>query len=148
MSSEKAGKPAPEYALSIRPHWAWLILHGPKHGENRTKNLFRNIPLPTRIFIHATKTRDDISYALDIRLTNTLRKDCPNVLEEIVNGLGGLDNAPAGAIVGEITVTDVHGRKEGCPWCWGPVVYQLAEPVVYDEPIPCRGQLGLWKPHL
>ncbi len=54
-----------------------------------------------------------------------------------------------GAIIGEVDITDCRFRKPmqlgHSPWhdigCWG---FILANAVLYERPIPCRGQMGFF----
>ncbi len=34
------------------------------------------------------------------------------------------------------------------PWFVGKYGFMLANPILYDKPIPCRGQLGFFKPDI
>lgn len=65
------------------------------------------------------------------------------------------DELTYSAIVGEVELVDVVPYDAGLlpddyelpddPWATGPVCWILANPVPYDEPIPCRGQPGIWE---
>ena len=120
-------------ALSIRQPWAWLIVNGYKDIENRTWG-------PTyrgRILIHAGKARQTTDFAAQRQWIETCGIQIP-------------DDLPTGAIVGEATITGVVRDRPGdspptsSPWYEGPVGIMLADPVAYAEPIPNKGQLGLF----
>ena len=48
------------------------------------------------------------------------------------------------AIVGEVTITDCVDISSS-PWFCGPYGFLLSSPVAYKDPIPYRGQLGLFE---
>ena len=122
-------------ALTIRQPWAWAIAEGKKTVENRTQRTNYRGPL----LIHAGIQIDDMA-----RLP------------------GGLTMPPAqmvlGAIIAVADLTDIHkgsakwdngGRTICCPpWGEGMFSYHwmLANVRKLPEPIPCRGQQGLWRP--
>ena len=126
-------------ALSIRQPWAWLIVHGYKDVENRTW------PLPEdmrgqRIYVHAgvkVEWEADTTYIVD-RLK-------PN-MEHVAAFMDtwGRCRMPTGAIVGEATVVR-EARPEESHWYEGPHGFLLRDAVVYDKPIPWRGQLRFFE---
>jgi hypothetical protein len=111
-------------ALSIRQPWAWLIAAGYKDIENRTwRTKFRG-----RIYIHASKDYDP-SFSpskFDIALPTSLA---------------------CGAIIGEVDIVDCVSHSKS-KWFFGPHGLILSNPVLYDTPIPCRGQLRFFEPTL
>ncbi len=122
-------------AISIKQPWAWAILHAGKDVENRTWPF--PLPTPCRLVIHAGK-RDD--------------PEGREYLDSLsLCGLIGTPprDLPLGYLVGEVTVTgcrefqpiDVIGGR----WSFGPWLWELADPVAYPEPIPCRGQLHIFE---
>jgi hypothetical protein len=52
-----------------------------------------------------------------------------------------------GAIIGEVDIIDCVTESKS-PWFVGPYGFTLANPVLYDKPIPCRGMLGFFEPDL
>ncbi len=120
-------------ALSIRQPWSWLIVSGIKDVENRRwHTAFRG-----RIYVHAGKSFDQEGYEYLLRET------------------GGLDlplkvDYQLGALIGEVDIVDCKFRKAFAiafsRWhehgSWG---FILANPVMYEQPIPCKGQLGLFE---
>ena len=128
----------PTLALSIRQPWAWLILHAGKDVENRSRGTsFRG-----RIYVHAGKSYDQ----------GAPREISPLLNNAQLKAMMLYAHLPRvrGAIVGEVDIVDCwppsphfNGGK------WADLVayhWHLANPVAYDQPIPCRGQLGLWAP--
>ena len=133
-------------ALSIRQPWAWLIAKGIKDVENRSwPTDFRG-----RIYIHAG-AKFDTQAMLDNRL-------CPWLAEALIDDETGkqLDELHRnfnrhGAIIGEVDLFDCKYQydlmdNDFCsPWAEsGKYGFYLANAVLYDEPIPCRGQLGFF----
>ena len=118
-------------ALSIKQPWAQLIVDGHKDIENRRwKTTFRG-----RIYVHASKTEDNSGYhwlhgkALDHKLPKL----------ELLLPL------TRGAIIGEVTIVACVTMSNS-PWFFkGSYGYVLANPIAYDVPIPCRGQLGFFE---
>jgi hypothetical protein len=137
-------------ALSIRQPWAWLICTGRKDIENRNWHIHMKPVLnydlePFRIYVHAGKT-----------------PDCPEGIAaawEILNRLHGLSDSSIaiknyeslgrvfGAIIGEVTITGCVGKSDSL-WFCGPYGFTLANPVLYDRPIPYKGQLGFFSVNL
>ncbi len=133
----------PEYALSIKQPWAWLICDGFKDIENRDWRIGRKpgyhdtnfrIELPCRIFVHAGKKLDfeGLNYILERELPGHERIPMVETLDY-------------GAIIGEVTITDCVTESKS-PWFVGKYGFVLSDPVLYDKPVPCRGQLGFFKP--
>jgi hypothetical protein len=50
-----------------------------------------------------------------------------------------------GAIIAEVDVVDCVTHSKS-PWFVGPYGFVLADPILYDEPIRCRGRLGFFEP--
>lgn len=122
-------------ALSIRQPWAWLIAAGIKDVENRTWWT----PVRGRIYIQAGKKFDEEGY------------------NRLISATGGIGyplkvDYKLGAIIGEVDIIDCKFRhaddmpflysKWHDPGYWG---FILANPLMYDYPIPCRGQLGFFE---
>ena len=129
-------------ALSLTQPWAELVVLGEKQWETRSWKTERR----GLIAVHASKNFP--RWAKDLTETDPY----------FVSTLGKypITRIPIGAIVGTVEILkmestnelrDFLGRKEIAfgdyqmdRWGW-----QLANPVKLDEPIPCRGALGLWE---
>jgi hypothetical protein len=114
------------YALSVREPWASLIANGEKTVENRT--WAPRLSLPFRIAIHASCRPDT---ALCRRF--------------------GIDESrlTLGAIIATVDVVDiVTSRRElndlDARYWLGPVGWILRNARKLEQPIRCRGRLGLW----
>lgn len=131
-------------ALTVRQPWAWALALGYKPVENRsTLWKFRG-----RLAIHAAAGVDPWADGM----AN------PLVQGAIREALAGPDRAQAddlfqarGAIIGLVTVLDVHRAVDGCcPSGWAEpadgrkvhMVCSSATPL--PQPVPAVGALGLW----
>ena len=151
-------------ALSIRQPWAWLIVNGYKDIENRNwRTNFRG-----RVYVHAGKRPDweSLEYIEGIMTnwdgrpdafavigpdgTGTIRTIENPYIDHLIGSICRHDPGAAdtlGAIVGEVDIIDCVTESPS-PWFVGPYGFRLVNPVAYDEPIPCRGSLGFFKPCL
>lgn len=128
-------KHRPKKALTIRQPWAWLICKGYKDIENRdwfTK--FRG-----RIYVHAGQSRMTMT---DNNVDYILKRLSENQASEFESAYA---NMTFGAIIGEVDIADCVTESHS-PWFSGKYGYKLANPVLYDNPIPCKGKLGIFKP--
>ena len=116
--------------ISIQQPWAWLILNHGKDLENRSRWNYRH---RGRVLIHAGKRRDD-----DTSRFKAQRDYIASLGIEIPA------NLPTGAIVGEATITGVVTESDS-PWFEGPTAITLSDPVAYADPVPYRGQLGIFQ---
>lgn len=126
-------------ALTLKQPWAWAVAHVGKDVENRTWKPPQSI-IGQRIAIHAGRGFDRES------LSNRAIKNCvlPATFEH-------------GAIVAITTVLTFQ-HETGFPhgpgrfpksdraywWFTGPYGWWLTRTITLPEPIPCRGQQGLW----
>lgn len=164
MTSRTAARDARNIpALSIRQPWAWLILHAGKDVENRTWASRYRGPL----LVHAGKRPDTEAYlaAFDAKKHGTTPPDWLKPCVETLNQLTWpRDPAPTGAFVGVVDLVDVH-HDTTCHSCnlarpctdrvcspWAECLLgsnwhrRLVNPRPLIEPIPYRGQLGLFHP--
>ncbi len=132
----------PPKALSCTQPWATLVVLGEKLWETRTWRTKYRGPLA----IHAAKTFP--------RAAKRLAETDPYYVTTL--GKYPIRWMPLGAIIGTVDLVEIErveavvgvviGRKEAAfgdyspgRWAW-----QFAHPVVFDEPVPWRGALGLW----
>ena len=114
-------------ALSIRQPWAWLVVNGYKDIENRTWSS----PFRGRIYVHAGQ--------------RMIADDYPEQRDYIHrSGIIIPESLGRGAIVGEVTITGCVDLSDS-PWFCGPYGFTLADPVAYERPIACRGQLDFFE---
>jgi hypothetical protein len=128
-------------ALSLTQPMAWAIFHG-KDVENRTwPTKFRG-----RVMIHASKGFDKHHYnlialgGLAVLLDEPLPEPADFVHE---------------AIIGEVDIIDCKYRVgdeiDSLYSIWamrGQYGFVLANPQLYEKPIPCRGFLGFFEPDI
>jgi hypothetical protein len=135
-------------ALSIKQPWAWLICAGYKDIENRDWYLhmppFFDYPpyaknVPKRIYVHAGKQMDlEAGEYIAERLSRLQSLELVNAFR---------DGLPLGALIGEVDITGCVTESKS-PWFVGKYGFTLANPVLYDKPIPYRGQLGFFEVEL
>ncbi len=132
-------------ALSIRQPWAYLVAAGYKDIENRNWKINRksnyglykseradfSLQLPSRIYVHAGK---EIDHKCHITQGETYANLITMPLEKFT----------LGAIIGEVDIIDCVTESKS-PWFIGRYGFVLANPVLYDKPIPYRGQLGFFE---
>ncbi len=132
----------PPKALTLTQPWATLVVLGEKAWETRSWRTKYRGP----IAIHAARNYPRSAQRLsetDAYYVTTLGKYPITWL-------------PLGAIIGTVELVEIErveavvgvviGRKEEAfgdyspgRWAW-----QLANPMIFDEPMPWRGALGLW----
>jgi len=140
----------PIYALSIKQPWAWLICKGFKDIENRDWPIGRNpnyglhqsqkanfrIELPQRIYVHAGLSKSEITQETIDFIWSIIK----------VDGIKEYNKSTLdyGAIIGEVTITGCVTESKS-PWFVGKYGFTLIDPILYNNPIPYRGQLGFFK---
>lgn len=126
--------------LSIRQPWAYLIVAGYKDIENRKWYTNHRGPL----LIHASKAVDPNDFPMQREWIREAGIDIP-------------EDLPRGAIVGSVTLTDVHDwasppytgfvsgqvKYSPSPWFEGPYGFKMEDAVEFHQPIPYRGSLGI-----
>lgn len=145
-------------ALSIKQPWAQLIcagmlltekvdsgegmstvrLHGKvviKDIENRNWPIPSWFKLPQRIYVHASKKRDENA------MWWLMEK---GFAPAVILGLY-TDRVPIGCIIGEVDIVSCVTSSDS-PWFEGPYGFVLANPQLYEKPTPCKGKLGFFQP--
>jgi len=115
-------------ALTVRQPWVDAIFRTGKDVENRSRNFrFRG-----HLWIHAANTDPEYeAYQLAQKLAG--RRKLPSPVSDRY-----------GAIVGRVTVLNCVTKSDSV-WFSGPFGLVLSQPIELETPIPCRGQLGLWR---
>lgn len=133
-------------ALSGYAEWFWLMARNWKDVENRGWSLTRYIKreyLPVRVYLHASKTpasKGDVAF-IKRKLTSEQRREFEAVDWERYRG----------HIIGEVTITDEITMDDWgmpathSPWFFGTYGFVVEDGVLYDNPVPCRGQLGFFE---
>lgn len=140
-------------ALSIKQPWAWLICRGFKDVENRPWPIGRNsqhglyssyhqanfqLILPGRVHVHAS-SKSDFSWEVDDFMMRHLSED------DYFEYTNWSYQFPYGALIGEV---DIIGcvKNSKSPWAVpGQYHFLLTNPLLYNKPIPHRGQLGFFE---
>jgi hypothetical protein len=133
-------------ALSVKQPWAWLICAGYKDIENRNwPTTFRG-----KIYVHAPKFwencfADDIyqQYASILEAKGLPYDDFIEWWRRENPRTDGL----LSGIIGEVDITGCVEASDS-PWFTGKYGLVLANPVLYERPIPCRGRLGFFIPDI
>lgn len=113
-------------ALSIQQPWADAIIHGTKRVENRTWMREGEVGW---LWIHAPATLDKAGEAW-------MRQ---RGMHTPMLGM------PRSALVGLAYIHTISNAvPDGDPWAFGPVCWHIYEVIALDEPVPCKGALGLW----
>ena len=136
-------------ALSIKQPWAWLICAGYKDVECRSwPTKYRG-----RIYIHAGKRFDYESWCNMLSGLVPGASSCQLTLSERFHGHNG--DSLLGAIIGEADIVDCKYRfgdeNDNLYSKWhsrGQYGFILANPVLYGNPIPCKGRLGFFEPDI
>jgi len=134
-------------ALSFKQPWAWLVCAGHKDIDNRSWHIHMppllNYPAdPKRIYVHTGKTIDEDAFKwIAERIPMSITQNF------MVNGLPDRGMFITGAIIGEVDITGCVDHSDS-PWFFGPYGFTLANPVLYGEPIPCKGMLGFFEPNI
>jgi len=135
-------------AITIKQPWASLIVEGVKDIENRTwKTSFRG-----RVLVHAAAKPDNIKLEIEGQASYK------EIQMFSVLGRAEDDNL-FGCIIGSVEITDCvinHPSiwAEKTPYAYlgkltvecQPPIYNfvLANPIIFPEPIPCKGKLSFW----
>lgn len=120
--------------ISIKQPWASLIAHGIKDIENRSwRTNYRG-----RVLIHAGASKKEGWRLNDLQRVHLWRSG--NALYNT-----DFDKLPFGSIIGSVEIVDCvqsHSSvwAEKGVWNW-----VLANPVLYQAPIPAKGKLSLWE---
>lgn len=139
-------------AVSVRQPWAWAIVNGFKDVENRAwKTNYRGL-----VMIHAGKKKapqDELEFVLEIiGHTHAYNSDMAKHLR-----IRYEREVAYGGIVG---VAWIKGCRQPpkvpksmlakSPWEFGPIVWDLdtKRAEMFPEIIPCKGQLGFFKPEI
>ncbi len=124
----------PEFAISIRQPWAWLILHAGKDIENRSwPTKFRG-----RVLVHAAKGMTREEYAEGACFAWSLSDG-----KILLPRYEALDR---GGIAGEVEIVGCVARSTS-EWFVGYWGFELVNPRPLPF-IPCRGALGFFRPVL
>ena len=137
-------------AITIRPPWPSLIIHGGKSVENRCWQPPEKL-IGQRLAIHAGKRFEHLYECLD---DLDLADPIDRAIRRCLNLLNGRP-WPRGAVLGTVRLAGVirplpEGRNDGRAtddvvwWETDQFGWILRNPIAFDEPIPARGRQGIW----
>ena len=133
-------------AITIRQPWAWAIFNAGKNIENRTwETNFRGT-----ICIHAGKTLAKKAYeegCLEIESLLSPSKLSRFIIKKVSIEFPSYDEMPRGAIIGAVDIVDCVTQHSSKWFEKGGFGFVLAHPILFETPIPCNGQLGIWQLH-
>ena len=128
-------------AITVKQPWASLIVHGIKDIENRTWACPKKY-IGQRVLIHAGASSWIWNRVLNyINFVN--KKLLPVFIKLGYNGTW-LRNLPTGSIIGSVQIV---GCVINHPSIWaekGVYNWVLANPVLFEKPIPAKGKLSFW----
>lgn len=133
-------------ALSGWAEYFWLLAKNIKPVENRTWSLTKYIrreKLPIPIYLHASKTpapKADVAFIRRHLLPDEL-KEFDAVNWKALRGciIGQV------FITGEVTAEDTGMKAVRTCWFTGPYGFLVEHGRLYDDPHPCKGQLGFFE---
>lgn len=108
-------------ALTVKEPFASAIIDGAKPIENRTWPPPKGV-LGERILIHAGKKRHDLASDFEHLWVGPERPGC---------------------ILGSVVIREVISSSDS-EWWLGPLGWVLADPIPLAQPVPYRGNMGLW----
>lgn len=108
----------PVYALSIKQPWA-------------------------RIYIHASLSKSEMVGDILGWIVERLNYGQKEAFFKAMQ----VGKVNLGFIIGEATITDCVTQSSS-PWFVGKYSFLFRDPVLYGNPIPCKGKLGFFKPDL
>lgn len=110
--------------IAVRQPWATMIVLGEKTIENRSQ--------PTRyrgrVLIHSAKNTD---------------AEAMKHIQQLQDEMNEHYIWPVGVIIGCVDIIDCVSDSTN-EWFTGPWGYVLENAVMFNEPIPARGQLGIY----
>ena len=140
-------------ALSIKQPWAWLICAGmPLMDSIDNKDGSTSVMPSDKVVIKNIENRDwPTSYRGKFYVHASKRDDNEAQWWLMEKGFAPMmvlmlfsDKVPRGAIIGEVDLVDCV-TEHPSPWFTGPWGFVLANPVLYEKPIPCKGRLGFFQ---
>lgn len=127
-------------AITIKQPWSFLIVHGIKDIENRTWACPKKY-IGQRVLIHASKRRrwvEPISI-FSLAQFEVIRDD-----ERFIQGSNTNPQVIDSAIIGSVKIVDCVINHSSIWAEKGVYNWVLANPVLFEKPIPAKGKLSFW----
>ncbi len=133
------------HVLTIKQPWAWLIFYEGKDIENRGWRTH----IRGRVAIHTSAKNDPEEWVKADRFITKNKTNAllPRFEFEYKNGIKLWTKEPkvvTGAIIGTVEIVDCVKRSQS-PWFEGKYGFVLQNPILLENPIPAKGQLGFWE---
>jgi hypothetical protein len=155
-TNAKKGSAVDQPCLSLRAPWSTLVVtplvSDPTRPVKRIENRTWQPPagFRGRLWIHASSGSVDLDSWTDHFDLDEDHGDGPVTLDDGTE-LPALRDLPRGALVGSVEVYDcvqvgmLPRALKNDPdafgsWCW-----LLRDPVLFRQPVPCKGALRLWE---
>lgn len=144
-------KQEPIKAISVRQPWAYLIVNGIKDIENRTWKLPEKYK-GKRVLIHASSGGNGKKFKISLT-DEQMKAAFGSISEQAING-----RFDFGAIIGSVELVDcvinhpsIWAEKTEMGRCHPtPIIYNwiLANPIMFERPVPCKGKLSFFIPKI
>ena len=147
------------YALTLWEPWATLLAKGIKEIETRSWHPHRNMKLPQTILIHAASrpVKHSELYALykereicrgEYSLRRVSLELIPPDRESFSRSaiIGAIDFENYFLMTPEIIAQTSRFERACGLWLPGRWGWNCSNPILFDKPIPCKGQQLFWKP--
>ncbi|MDF5718208.1 MAG: hypothetical protein PUP93_31160 [Rhizonema sp. NSF051] len=127
------------YAITLWEPWATLLAKGIKEVETRSWHPHKNMKLPQTILIHAASrpVKHSELYALYKEL-ELIPPDRESFSRSAI--IGAIDFENYFLMTEEIIAQTSRFEKACGLWLPGRWGWNCSNPILFDEPIPCKGQ--------
>lgn len=96
--------------------------------------------IPRRIYVHTGEQIDKRGFAfINQRIDQEVAAE--------LNSLYWRNMLSLGAIIGEVDIVGCTDKSDS-PWFTGPYALMLANPTLYEKPLPCKGKLGFFEVYI
>ncbi|MBN1366606.1 MAG: hypothetical protein JW967_01595 [Dehalococcoidales bacterium] len=113
----------------------WKIGRNSQHGPYKSESADFQLQLPARIYVHAGKTFDNKADTALLKMGFS-----PMLVLSLFS-----NRVFRGGIIGEVDIVECVTESKST-WFTGKYGFVLANPILYNGPIPCRGRLGFFTP--
>ena len=122
----------------------WRIGRGSQHGPYRSYHQANfTVELPSRVYVHSGLSQSDMTKDITLLIRDKLNDTQRQIMAAILIEPGLFH----GGIIGEVDIVDCVTESQSI-WFEGRYGFILSNPVLYKQPIPCRGQLGFFEPNI
>jgi len=133
-TSPDSGSVGAMKALSFKQPWAWAVFNGKDVDNRKWRTNFTG-----RIYVHSSLNFDMDGWNWIAENENRLCVQLPHFAD--------IEYFPRGVILGEVDIVGCVDNHTSY-WFFGKYGLLLQNPKVYENPIPCKGMLGFFRPVL